>query len=191
MTYGDDLLLAKRAAKGDEAAFETIVLQNQTLIYNLCLSRLASREDALDVSQDTFLKAYRSIGAYRGESKLSSWLYRICLNCITDHQRRHTEAHIPIDPDENGEGGINVVDESPDSSPEKAAERADVQSAVRAAVAQLPHESRDVLILREFEGMSYDEIAATLDIEVGTVKSRLNRAKQKLKEILTERNFSP
>jgi len=189
--YAADLELAKKAAKGDESAFEEIVRQNQGFIYNLCLSRTGSREDALDVSQETFIKAYRSISGYRGDSKLSSWLYRICSNCVTDFLRRRKEQTVPIDPDPEGEGGIDLADSDPSSLPEEAAERDYLRDAVRQAVSSLPSDMREILILREYKGMSYSEIAELCGLEEGTVKSRLNRARQKLKDFLKERNISP
>lgn len=188
--YADELVLARRAAEGDNDAFEEIVRQNQTYIYNLCFSKLGSREDALDVSQETFIKAYRALGSYRGESKLSSWLYRICANCITDHIRSKKQDTVSLEPDEEGNGGVVLADDDPGSSPEAAAERADIRSAVQAAVAALPEDMREMIILREYRGMSYAEIAELCGIEEGTVKSRLNRAKQKIKDFLTERNYS-
>ena len=191
MIYDDDMLLAKRAAKGDEQAFAEIVRANQDFIYNLCIAGLRSHHDALDVSQETFIKAYRAIGNYRGDSKLSSWLYRICMNCISDFKRKNGAETVPIDPDENGEGGLTIPANESDSSPEYAAERSERINEVRRAIASLPEEWRQLIVLREYEGKSYAEIADLTGLEEGTVKSRLNRARNKIKDFLTSRNFSP
>ena len=121
--YEGDLLLARRAAKGDDSAFEEIVRQNQNLIYNACVAALRSHHDALDVSQETFLKAYRAINDYRGDSKMSSWLYRICINCISDFKRRNGRDTLSLEADEDGEGGIGQRIADGDPSPEETAER--------------------------------------------------------------------
>ncbi len=187
--YEGDLLLAKRAAKGDDAAFEEIVRQNQDFIYNLCVSALRSHHDALDVSQETFIKAYRAIDGYRGDSKLSSWLYRICMNCISDFKRKNDREFVSTDPDGDGEGGVELP-AGPESSPEYTAERDERIGLVRQAVASLPEEWRELVILREYEGKSYEEIAGLTGLEIGTVKSRMNRARNKIKDYLISRNFS-
>lgn len=188
MKYSEDALLARRAARGDSDAFEEIVDRYQHMIYNLCLSKLRSRDDALDVSQDTFLCAYRALSSFRAESKLSSWLYRICLNCIADHQRKKRPT-VPIEKDGDGEGGLDIPDEREDSDPQKRLERGARISAVRKAIEALPDESRELIILREYENYSYQQISEILGIEVGTVKSRLNRAREKIKKFLEAGNF--
>ncbi|MBQ3100110.1 MAG: sigma-70 family RNA polymerase sigma factor [Clostridia bacterium] len=187
MKYSEDALLARRAAKGDPAAFEEIVDKYQHMIYNLCLSKLRSREDALDVSQDTFLCAYRAISSFRGESKLSSWLYRICLNCIADRQRKKTPT-VSIEKDEDGVG-FEIPDTSESSDPQRSLEKSEKIRAVRQAIDALPDESRVIVVLREYENLSYQEISDMLGIEVGTVKSRLNRAREKIKNFLLNGNF--
>ncbi len=184
----DDALLARRAAKGDPDAFEEIVDKYQHMIYNLCLSKLGNRDDALDLSQDTFLRAYRALNDFRGESKLSSWLYRICLNCLADHQRKKKPT-LSIEKDGDGEGGFDIPDEREDSDPQKRAERNARIRAVREAIASLPDESRELIILREYENYSYQEISEMLGLEIGTVKSRLNRAREKIKKFLETGNF--
>lgn len=187
MKYSEDALLAQRAAKGDPAAFEEIVDRYQKMIYNVCLSKLRSREDALDVSQDTFLCAYRAIGSFRGDSKLSSWLYRICINCVVNHQRKK-ESIVSAEKDEDGVG-LELPDTDEGSDPQTALEKRERIRAIRRAIDSLPDESRQIVILREYENLSYQEIADMLGLEVGTVKSRLNRAREKIKKILLTGNF--
>ena len=187
MKYSEDALLAQRAAKGDPAAFEEIVDKYQRMIYNLCLSKLKSREDALDVSQDTFLCAYRAIAYFRGESKLSSWLYRICLNCIFGHQRKK-EPTLSPQIDEDGRE-FEIPDSDEGSEPQKNLEKKERIRAVRRAIESLPDESRQIVILREYENLSYQEIADMMGLEVGTVKSRLKRAREKIKNFLLTGNF--
>ena len=184
-----DFLLAKRAANGDESAFEEIVRRNQDLVYNLCVSSLRSHHDALDVSQDTFLKAYKALGKYRGDSKLSSWIFSICKNCILDFKRRNARNDVPLERDEDGEGGIEIEEPCADAYPEQTAEKNERIAAVRQAIASLPDEWKELIILREYGDKSYAEISEITGIEIGTVKSRINRARNKIKDYLKERNF--
>ena len=161
-------------------------------MYRLARRILKNETDAEDAAQEAFLKAYTSLADFRGDSRFSVWLYRLTNNICIDMLRKNRRAVIvPLrTEDENGEEAeLPISDER--YSPERLAERAADRDAVRSALAALPDDCREILALRESAGLSYDEIAAALSLEVGTVKSRLNRARKKLCAALLESgNFS-
>ena len=177
---------------GDGSAFEEIVRAYEKNVYNLALRMTASREDALDLSQEAFLKAYSSMHTFRGESKFSVWLYRIVSNTCLDFLRvraRRNETSLERE-DEDGETARREIpDES--LSPERLLERKLTRESVQRALMSLPEDQRKILLLREIEGLSYEEIARVLSLESGTVKSRIFRARRKLCEFLaSEGNIS-
>lgn len=180
----------ERAAKGDESAFEALVLANQKLIYNTALKITGSPDDAMDISQDTFLKAYQNLKGYRGESRFSVWLYRLCYNASMDFLKKNRRPNVMSMTAEDG-GDISLAIADPAPTPDEAAEKNDLRRQVREAVNRLPEDKRKVLIMREFSGMSYADIAAALGVEEGTVKSRINRARLSLAEILRESGTFP
>lgn len=179
-----ELDILQRARKGDSAAFEEIVRAHEKTVYNLALRTLGNREDAEDAVQETFLKAYMALSGFRGESRLSVWLYRIASNVCTDVLRRRRETVSLSAEDENGERELEIEDTRFD--PAAAAEKSALRDAVRAAMDALPDASRRVLLLREIAGLSYDEIARALEIDVGTVKTRIFRGRKKLCVLLSE-----
>ncbi len=180
--------MLRRAQKGDSAAFEEIVRAHETTVYHLALRQLGSREDAEDAAQEVFLKAYTGLQSFRGESKLSVWLYRITSNVCIDILRRRKETVSLSNVNEDGEP---MEFELPDArfDPAALAERKDLRERVGAALNCLPPDAREILLLRELGGQSYDEIAQTLELDLGTVKSRIFRARKKLCALL-EGNFS-
>ena len=179
-----ELDILQRARKGDSAAFEEIVRAHEKTVYNLALRTLGNREDAEDAVQETFLKAYMALSGFRGESRLSVWLYRIASNVCTDVLRRRRETVSLSAEDENGERELEIEDFRFD--PAAVTERRDLCGAVRAAMDALPDASRRVLLLREIAGLSYDEIARALEIDVGTVKTRIFRGRKKLCVLLAQ-----
>lgn len=179
-----ELDILQRARKGDSAAFEEIVRAHEKTVYNLALRTLGNREDAEDAVQETFLKAYMALSGFRGESRLSVWLYRIASNVCTDALRRRRETVSLSAEDENGERELEIEDFRFD--PAAVTERRDLCGAVRRALDALPDASRRVLLLREIAGLSYDEIARALEIDVGTVKTRIFRGRKKLCVLLSE-----
>lgn len=184
--------LLERAQKGDESAFETLVKQTEAGVYRYLFSLVGNREDALDLAQETYLKLWRTLRSFRGDCSPTTWLLRIAKNCAIDHQRREakgTPLPLVITDKDGTEQALDVVDPAPDANPAEAFAREERQAAVRKAILALGEDQQTVLVLREFEGLSYEEIAAHLDLEVGTVKSRLSRARQAIKEFLTARNF--
>ena len=191
MTKDEEKGYIERVLAGDESAYEPLVTENQTKVYRLALRILKNEADAEDAAQEAFLKAYTSLADFRGDSRFSVWLYRLTNNICIDMLRKSKRAVIvSLQTEDDGEETeIAIPDER--YSPERLAERAADRDAVRTALAALPDDCREILALRESAGLSYDEIAAALSLEVGTVKSRLNRARKKLCAALLESgNFS-
>ena len=187
MINEEERSLVQRAKDGDLTAFEEIVRAHEATVYRLALRQLGSREDAEDAAQEVFLKAYTSLKSFRGESKLTVWLYRITSNVCTDALRRRRETvSLTVDA-EQGSEELELPDERFD--PVTLAERADLREQIGAALARLPAEARQILLLRELGGQSYEEIAQTLSLDIGTVKSRIFRARKKLCALLGG-NFS-
>lgn len=192
MTKDEEKGYIERVLAGDESAYEPLVTENQTKVYRLALRILKNEADAEDAAQEAFLKAYTSLADFRGDSRFSVWLYRLTNNICIDMLRKNKRAVIvslQTEDDDGEETEIAIPDER--YSPERLAERAADRDAVRTALAALPDDCREILALRESAGLSYDEIAAALSLEVGTVKSRLNRARKKLCiALLKSGNFS-
>ena len=182
--------LFERSKKGDENAFYLLVKETEAAVYRYLFSLVGNREDALDLSQETYLKLWRTLRSFRGDCAPMTWLLRIAKNCALDHLRRKTKGTpLPlVTTDADGdEREIDLPD--PDDSPEQAYAREEARQAVRDAILSLGEEQQAVLVLREFDGLSYDEIARRLSLEVGTVKSRLSRARNAVKDFLISRNF--
>ena len=179
------LAVIQRVLDGDANAFELIVREYEKGVYNVALRMTGSREDALDVSQEAFIKAYNSLRFFRGDSKFSVWLYRIVSNACLDFLRsrsRRAESSLSVENDEGETVETEIPDES--LSPETLYERKLTRSALQRGLRALPEDQRKILLLRELQGFSYEEIGRILSIESGTVKSRIFRARKKLCEIL-------
>ncbi len=181
MTASQEAEIVRRVLEGDADAFGAIVDEYQKNVYNLALRMTGNPEDAQDMSQEAFIKAFNSLASFRGDSKLSVWLYRIvsnvCLDFLRSRKRRQT---VSLNMDD-GEGGSSEL-EIPDLSamPEEELNRRLTREAVRKGLLSLPEDQREILLLREIEGLSYDEIAQALELEAGTVKSRIFRARKRL-----------
>ena len=191
----EELALVRRAAAGDDGAFEEIVRRTEKLVYSVALRSAPCPEDAADIAQESYVKTWRALSSFRGECALSTWVCRITLNCCCDHARSAAQQpYLSLSvPDEDGEDErtVDIPDPDPAGMPEEAVLRQEEIEAVRAALDALPADMRTILTLRDIVGFSYTEIADVLSLEMGTVKSRINRARAALKNILTERNFSP
>ena len=186
-----DELLIRRAQRGDADAFEQLLLEHQKNVYNLCYRMAGNPDDAMDLSQETFLRAWRCLDQYQFASAFSTWLYRLCSNiCIDFLRRRRRQQTVPLTfEDADGEEQTYAV---PDAQPlpEEQVEMKLTRETLAAAMAQLLPEHRAVLQLRVVNEMSYEQIADVLDIQIGTVKSRLSRARNQLKKILERGNLS-
>ena len=181
MTREQEAAVIRRVLDGDGNAFEDLVAAYEKNVYNLALRSTVYAQDAEDMAQEAFVKAYTSLPGFRGDSKFSVWLYRIVSNVCLDFLRRQNRrpASSLSQEDEDGEEAqMDIPDES--QSPEQLLERSLTQEAVQRGLQSLSAEQRQILLLREIQGLSYEEIAETLDLEAGTVKSRIFRARKKL-----------
>ncbi len=185
MTREEEQSLIRRVLDGDADAFEPLVLENQTRVYNLALRILGNETDAWDAAQDAFLKAYTALKDFRGDSRFSVWLYRLTNNVCLDilrRRRRRPEMSLSAGEEDGEPEEFQIPDLRYD--PQEELERKEMCRAVSAALDGLPEEYRRILTLREIGGLSYEELAETLALETGTVKSRLNRARKKLCQAL-------
>lgn len=178
---GDDHLLIERAKGGDKSAFEAIVLKYQDRVYNICRYMLGPA-DAEDAAQDSFIKAYRNINNFTSSPGFSAWITRITINTCLDYRRK--PAHLPLV--KRTAEGDEYEHEEASSAPGPEGALASKQSgqAVEEAIRRLSEKLRAVLVLHEIENLSYEETAAALGISIGTVKSRLFRAREELKKQL-------
>lgn len=176
----DEDKIVQRARRGDAAAFEQLVTAYRDRVYRLALRLCGNEADADEAAQDAFLAAWRGLPNFRGESKFSTWLYQLVNHAAIDLLRREKRQVAAGDIDE-----VDTPDTAP--SPHHMAERNEQRQAVREAVLALPEEQRQVVVLRFMEELSYEEIGAALHLPTGTVKSRLNRAKAALREILSQK----
>lgn len=188
----ENALLVKQAAKGDSHAFGELVKKYEKMVYNLAYQYSGNRDDAYDISQEVFIKAWRAIPTFRGDCSFSSWLYRITKNAYLDYSMKnskHEHQSLGVTDDEGEEREIEIVSTDESASPEAMAEKNERALALHLAIASLGEEHREVIVLREFEGHSYEDISEMLSLELGTVKSRINRARKCIKNFLEERNF--
>jgi len=181
--------IIERVIGGDKNAFEGLVLANQKNVYNLALKMTRNEDDALDISQEAFVKAFQQLGNFRGDSRFSVWMYRLTYNLCIDFLRKKKPDSNVISLDYQDESGETTPLEIPDlrNLPEDSAIRGEMRKNITEGINELPLKHREMIAMRELAGMSYDEIATTLNINVGTVKSRLARARLKLIEILKEK----
>ncbi len=173
--------LVLRAQKGDNDAFSELVSLYEKKIYNLALRMTRDREDALDLSQEIFIRIYKSLPLFKAQSTFSTWVYSIASNACIDFTRRESKRKThSIDEEE--------YFEIPDLkySPENSAENSELREQIVGAIDSLSPEHREVIVLRELNGLSYDEIADALDISPGTVKSRICRAREKMCSFLSK-----
>ncbi len=175
--------LLRRAAAGDHDAFEQLVLAHQKAVYNLALRMTGSPDDALDLSQEAFLRAWRGLPDYRSDASFSTWLYRLTSNiCIDFLRRRAREKTVPLYGFGEEEDELPLPDPGPDAET-RALSRLERQE-VAAAMQSLDLEYRQALTLRVIDGLSYAEIAEVLNVPAGTVKSRIARAREKMRALL-------
>ena len=181
MTREQEAAVIQAVLDGDVNAYEALVKEYEKNVYNLALRMTGNSEDAADMAQEAFIKAYNSLTAFRGDSKFSVWLYRIvsnvCLDFLRSRSRKQTVS-LSTENDDGEEVELDIADET--HSPEQLLDRSLTRDAVRRGLAALPPDHREILLLREIQGLSYEEIADVLGLEAGTVKSRKFRARKKL-----------
>ena len=195
----DSAALVRRAQNGDDAAFSELVTLYERFVYHTAVRVLrmsgGNPDDGEDVAQNVFLKAWRSLDSFRGDCAVSTWLYRITVNAARAQVRvamRHETLSLTTAEDEDDPDDTSLIDipvTSGDTVPESAIDRRETILAVRRAIEALPPDMRRIIVLRDLNDMSYQDIAELLHLEVGTVKSRLNRARNSLKKILKDGNI--
>jgi len=188
LDLAEEKKLIQKAARGNQAAFEALIQDCAGQVYGLALKMMKNREDAEDAAQEAFLKAWRSLSGFKGESRFSSWLYRLTYNTCLDQLRRRQRTQVisltEQEEDEQTQAERDLADEGP--GPEEQAISRERAAVVRREMDRLSDKLREPLLLRELGGRSYEEIAQALGISVGTVKSRISRARQALADALRE-----
>lgn len=181
--------LLKKCRQGDRDAFNILVQTYQRQVINLAYGMLSDTEDATDAAQEVFIKVYRNIDRFEGKSSLSTWIYRITSNVCKDFLRKRTRTIQSVSIYESSEDDDDRPMEIKDSSPtpQEHMEITETQREVRKALDELPEEYKSVIVMYDLEGLSYDEISNVLQCPVGTIKSRLNRARKALKKNLSEK----
>jgi len=177
----DEALLIKRAQKSDASALEALLILYEKRVYNIAYRYMGNEADAYDMSQEALIKLYRSIKSFKAQSAFSSWVYRLTVNTCLDGLRKRRKA--PVSLDFALENGI-TFEAGEEDSPELCTLSIENESDIQEAIGTLSDDHKEVVILRDINGLTYEEIAFSLGISVGTVKSRLSRGRQRLKELL-------
>jgi len=184
---GEAALIA-RCSAGDEVACSDLVEQHQRMVYQLALHLLGDHNEALDVSQEVFLRVFRTLGTFKGQSSLRTWIYRIVVNQAWNRQRwwrrRRQGDQVSLDEHVRARGERAFRDAGP--APDRLLDQKETADRVWRALEQLPFEQRTAIVLREIDGLSYEEIAFSLGVAGGTVKSRLARAREALRAQLVD-----
>jgi RNA polymerase sigma-70 factor (ECF subfamily) len=182
-----EAVLIQRCAAGDESASTELVAEHQRAIVKLATNLLGDREEALDLSQEVFLRVFRTIHRFRGQSSLRTWIYRIAVNQARNRhrfwRRRHRADQVSLDQHVAAHGEFPSAGEA---RPDRVLAQKELAAKLQSALDHLPFDQRTAIILREIDGLSYEEIAYSLGVAVGTVKSRLTRARQALRQELRE-----
>ncbi len=193
LTREQEREIVQRVLSGDTEAFETLVLEHQNKVYSLALRMVGNEEDARDMAQEAFIRAFNSLTGFRGDSKFSVWLYRltsnICIDFLRSRAKKYTVSMTWTDDEGEETGELEVPDET--YSPEAQLDRSLIRESVRRGLDTLSPQYREILLLREINGLSYEEIGRVLGIEEGTVKSRIFRARKKLCDFLLREGNIP
>lgn len=185
---GREAALIQRCTARDEDACSELVSEHQRMVYQLSLNLLGDHNEALDLSQEVFLRIFRTIHSFRGQSALRTWIYRIVVNQARNRQRwwrrRHRAQQVSLDEHIRDHG--DFPEQSDGGSPDRILGRKELADRIRAALDRLPFDQKTALVLREIDGLSYEEIGFSLGVAVGTVKSRLARARESLRAQLRD-----
>lgn len=179
----DDYLLIQECLRGKTAAFGELVRRYQDRLYNTVFRLLDNAEDAQDVVQETFLNAYQSLDNFKGESQFFTWLYRIAVNTAISLRRKH-RAVLSFNTSSDSELSLDPMDASEGNRPGQAMEKAEQEVRIQRALNLLSPEHRAVLVLKDMEGQKYDAMAEILQVPIGTIRSRLHRARIELRDLL-------
>jgi RNA polymerase sigma-70 factor (ECF subfamily) len=181
-----DWALVQQCAAGDDEACTRLVTDHQRMVFHLALHLLGDRQEALDLSQEVFLRVFRMLPQFRGQSSLKTWIYRIVVTQASNRQRwwrrRHRSQQVALEEHVAAHG--ELPDPHGEDTPERQLQRSETVGRVWDALNELPFDQRAAIVLREIDGLSYEEIAASIGVAVGTVKSRLARARQTLRVTL-------
>ncbi len=187
----DDLILVQRVRSGDQRAFKQLVERYQRKVYAVAYGMLKDKEEAKDVTQEAFIKVYRYLDHFKGDASFYTWLYRITSNICIDAMRRKNaskaDGHAEFDEAvrmDTSEANLGALGSKLGTNPQKSMLRKELAEKIAAAFQEIPEEHRNILLLREVEGMSYDDLARTLQIPKGTVMSRLFHARLKMQKVL-------
>jgi RNA polymerase sigma-70 factor (ECF subfamily) len=184
---GRESALVQRCAAGDDIACGELVAEHQRMVVQLAVNLLGDRDEALDLSQEVFLRVFRTIHRFRGQSSLRTWIYRIALNQARNRhrfwRRRHRADQVSLDQHIAAHGDFESGGEA---GPDRVLAQKQLAQQLQQALDELPFDQRSVIVLREIDGLSYEEIAFSLGVAVGTVKSRLTRARQALRHQLRD-----
>ena len=181
----DDTELIERFQRGDTAAFDTLFTRYQKRTYRLVQRYISNREDALDLTQDAFIRAYQGLSDFKSQCQFYSWLYRITVNLCIDFLRKKARSEVLLyDSDESGELPMANIPDPRSESPAKALENKELRAHIRKAVRRLPPKQRQIFILRHWDGLSLKDIAATVGRSDGTVKAHLLHAHRNLRKHL-------
>ncbi len=183
----NEAILIEKAKSGDEASFELLIQNCKTKAYNTALRYLRDEEDAMDVLQESLIKVFRHLNKFKGDCKFDTWVYRIVVNTCNDFLRKNKNQRTNVSlylTDEDGETMIEIPDTAP--TPSEVFDAKLTTSCVLNCLNEIPKEQKDIIILRDIQGFSYEEIGQILNCSMGTVKSRINRARQKLKQSILE-----
>lgn len=183
-----DLSLVRRVQRGERGAYDLLVLKYQHKVVKLVMRYLGDAADAEDVAQEAFIKAYRALPQFRGDSAFYTWLYRIAINTAKNAlaARNRNPVTYDLDVQGNDEAAEMIGKLKDPETPEGLALTEEIRNIVNAAISELPEDLRTAIVLRELEGMSYEEIAAAMDCPVGTVRSRIFRAREAIDRKLRE-----
>jgi RNA polymerase sigma-70 factor, ECF subfamily len=185
---GREAALIQRCAARDEDACAELVTEHQRMVYQLSLNLLGDHNEALDLSQEVFLRVFRTLPGFRGQSTLRTWIYRIVVNQARNRQRfwrrRHRAQQVSLDEHMRDHGELPAAGDG--GSPDRLLGQKQLAERIRTALDQLPFDQKTALVLREIDGLSYEEIGFSLGIAVGTVKSRLARAREALRAQLRD-----
>ena len=192
MTEVSEKKIIEKVLGGDANAFEELVLRYEKTVYNLALRMVGDRDDAFDMTQEAFIKAYGSLSSFRGDSKFSVWIYRIATNVCLDFLRsksRKQQVSLTVSDDDDEDAQLDIPD--PSSTPEQQLIKKISMQSVEEGLKTLPDKQRQILVMRELGGMSYAEIGKALSLEEGTVKSRIFRARKRLCTFLLDSGNIP
>jgi RNA polymerase sigma-70 factor, ECF subfamily len=179
----DDRRLITESLSGQTSAFGELVLRYQDRLFNAVVRVVDNADDALDVVQDAFVSAYQSLASFKGDAEFYTWLYRIAFNTAVSLRRRRRSL-VSLETGRDGEAVIDPTDPNEETRPGVALERSEDEAALQVGLNRLSPEHRAVLVLKDIDGLKYEEIAVILDVPIGTIRSRIHRARLELRDLL-------